>query len=298
MRSTTIYLKKLSKQLRLLWQLVGLLLFEPSSCLLCQVEIGINAEPDESAGEIAPGQSIAGKALIARAAKMITLAEGSLCTECMSFFCSLTEVKTTLIGDDDGPAICCFSSGFYNGPLQEAIYQIKYLKRPELARALAFTMLPPTVALFRTMKAYEISDPAAITADVVVPVPLHKSKIKERGFNQAEELAISVGRLLDLKVDGISLKRIRPTRPQFGLSRGERRRNLEGAFVASKALAGKNVILVDDVLTSGATIYECARAVTSAGGIVLGAITLARAKWQKRGQPEDSTVVPAIAIVS
>jgi ComF family protein len=209
----------------------------------------------------------------------------------------LTVVKTTLIGDDDGPAMSCFSSGFYNGPLQEAVYQIKYLKRPELAGALAFAMVPAIVSLLQTLAETEISNLVLNMADLIVPVPLHKNKFKERGFNQAEELAIGVGRLLDLKVDNVSLKRIRPTRPQFGLSRGQRRRNLQGAFVASKALAGKRVILVDDILTSGATIYECALAVSSAGGIVLGAITLARAKWQRRGQLEESSVVPAISLV-
>ena len=201
-------------------------------------------------------------------------------------------------GDDDGPAISCFASGFYSGPLQEAIYQIKYLKRPELARVLGFAMLPPTVALLKTLAALPLTaDWTNKSLVLVVPVPLHKSKIKERGFNQAEELAASVARLLNVKVDSLSLNRIRATRPQFGLNRGERRRNLEGAFAASSALSGKNVILVDDVLTSGATIYECARAVAAAGGTVLGAITMARAKWQKKGQPEESTVVPAISIV-
>jgi ComF family protein len=191
----------------------------------------------------------------------------------------------------------CFSSGFYNGPLQEAVYQIKYLKRPELAQVLAFTMLPPTVALLQTFDALKQGELSINKGAIIVPVPLHKDKLKERGFNQAEELAISVGKLLDWKIDSRSLKRIRATRPQFGLSRGQRRRNLSGAFEASKSLAGKRVILVDDVLTSGATLYECAQAVATAGGIVLGGITLARAKWQRKGQLEESTVVPAISLV-
>ena len=282
----------LAKQRRRLWQFVCLLLFEPTSCLLCQVETRAEANQQDSRQDHLPlCQAIDKPALLARGAKLTRAARATLCMECMEFFCTLTEVKTTLIGDDDSPTMPCFASGFYSGPLQEAIYQIKYLKRPELANALGFALLPPTVALLKSLTDVDTDK------IVVVPVPLHKSKVKERGFNQAEELARSVAHLLNAKVDSSSLKRVRATRPQFGLSRGERRRNLDGAFVAASGLATKNVLLVDDVLTSGATIYECAAAVSAAGGTVLGAITLARAKWQKRGQPEESTVVPAISIV-
>jgi ComF family protein len=281
------------RQLRQFWHLAGLLLFEPTSCLLCQVELG--AEIFSSAKEN-DGPKPDAAAIIERGAKLRDYASTRLCLDCMDFFCSLPEIKTTLIGDDDGPTIDCFSSGFYNGPLQEAVYQIKYLKRPELAQALAFALLPPTLALIQTREDAQPS-PREKTGILVVPVPLHSSKLKERGFNQAEELATGVGKLLGLKLDGKSLQRIRPTRAQFGLSRGERRRNLDGAFRASNDLAGRKVILVDDVLTSGATLYECTRAIAAAGGIVVGGVTLARARWQKRNQPEDSTIVPGISLV-
>jgi len=204
---------------------------------------------------------------------MLDFARKNLCPACITFFSELSAIKTTLIADDDCTNIDCFSSGFYTGPMQEAVYQIKYLKKPELAQALAFAMLPPAISLLKGL------DSSA--KPVVVPIPLHRSKIKERGFNQAELLAVNVGQLLNLKIDGQNLKRIRQTRPQFGLSRCERRQNLKGAFAANKKLAGKKVILVDDVLTSGATLYECALAVDRAGGAVVGAITLARARWQK-----------------
>ncbi|MBS1990159.1 MAG: ComF family protein [Cyanobacteria bacterium SZAS LIN-3] len=234
-----------------LWRLVTLLLFEPPCCGLCQVDT----------------------------------TEGELCNHCRSFFSELEPVRTTLIGDDDNDVIECLSCGYYSGPLQEAVYQIKYLKRPELARILSFALLPPAVALLETGEGEK---------PVLVPVPLHAGKRRERGFNQAEELAFHLGRELNLKMDNTSLLRTRATRPQFGLSRGQRRRNLQGAFAASKSLAGQNVILVDDVLTSGATIYECALSVARAGGNVVGAITLARARWQKRSHADetDSTTVP------
>jgi ComF family protein len=322
------------KILKSLWRFAGLLLFETPTCLLCQVELALettqstredvfghllqsnpfsqsNLLPQSNSQEqlVSLAQSapesrsdsicqvVDQKSMLARAVKLSEFARARLCSECMTFLFDLTEVKTTLIGDDDGSPMSCFSSGFYNGLLQEAIYQIKYLKRPELARALAFTMLPPTVALLKTIEATDICHPAKMTRAVIVPVPLHKNKLKERGFNQAEELATGLSKLLSLKVDSQSLKRIRPTRPQFGLSRRQRRLNLEGAFAASKALSGKEVLLVDDVLTSGATLYECSRAIEAVGGTVVGAITLARARWQQRGQRDESAVVPAISLV-
>ena len=251
-----------------IWRLVALLFFEPRACALCQVEITEVAQAQVCTDETG----------------------GNLCPECLVFFRQLTEVRTTLIGDDDSDIIECFSSGYYSGPLQEAIYQIKYLKRPELAKILAFTLVPPAMALLNLQRS---KDKNIDMKALLIPVPLHPSKVKERGFNQAEELAHHMGERLKLKVDTSSLRRIRSTRPQFGLSRGQRRRNLEGAFKASKRLNGQNVILVDDVLTSGATIYECAMAVSIAGGKIIGAITLARAKWQKREQAKEEEVVMA-----
>jgi predicted amidophosphoribosyltransferase len=140
---------------------------------------------------------------------------------------------------------------------------------------------------------------------------LHATKKRERGFNQAELLAAVAAKILDCRQDGKSLRRIRATSPQFGLNRSERRQNLDGAFAGPhrtallqgiglclaapqqrKRLEGQNVIIVDDVVTSGATIYECARAAASCGARVVGALTLARARWQnnsfaKRGNEDD-----------
>jgi ComF family protein len=279
-----------------LWHLTGLLLFEAQSCLLCQVELPpalLSNDQELSNCQMSTGaHNVITPSQASRLQAQLRYAGNQLCLECMTFFCSLNAVKTSLIGDDDSPAIACFSSGFYYGPLQEAVYQIKYLKRPELAKALAFAMLPPAVALLQPLPAVKTQS----NTDIIVPVPLHKSKHKERGFNQAEELALGVGSLLGIPVDSKSLTRVRVTRPQFGLSRGERRRNIAGAFMAARGLAGKNIILVDDVLTSGATLYECALAVTAAGGNVLGATTLARARWQKVTHLEE-TAVPSISVL-
>jgi ComF family protein len=95
--------------------------------------------------------------------------------------------------------------------------------------------------------------------DLVIPVPLHPARLGERGFNQSLEIARLVTKRLELETDWRSVKRIRPTPPQTGLSEKERRRNLRAAFSISGDLRGRHVALLDDVITTGATLSELSR---------------------------------------
>jgi ComF family protein len=114
--------------------------------------------------------------------------------------------------------------------------------------------------------------------ELVMPVPLHRRKIRQRGFNQSVVLARHMARSLGLKVDVSSLARSRHTVSQVGLNTRERRRNVAGAFVLRRAkrVGGQKVLLVDDVLTTGATVDECSRVLKDAGAEV-AVVTLARA---------------------
>ena len=112
--------------------------------------------------------------------------------------------------------------------------------------------------------------------DVIVPVPLHRARERERGFNQAALLARRIGRRLAVPTRPRWLARIRPTRPQSELSAGERRANVRGAFRASRRVAGRHVLVVDDILTTGATVDACARALRDAGAQRVGVLTVAR----------------------
>jgi len=96
-------------------------------------------------------------------------------------------------------------------------------------------------------------------AELIVPLPLHPERLRERGFNQSVEIARPLAKRLrrPLLLDGLS--RIRATPPQAELALKERQRNVRGAFECSRDLGGRHVLLVDDVLTSGATLNECAR---------------------------------------
>lgn len=112
---------------------------------------------------------------------------------------------------------------------------------------------------------------------VVVPIPLHINKFKKRGFNQSELLARAISRRFNLE-GGLALSRIRETQTQVGLSRGDRQKNLDGAIICSdpELIIGRNILLIDDVVTTGSTINECAKVLKSAGAKKIYAVAVAR----------------------
>jgi competence protein ComFC len=110
--------------------------------------------------------------------------------------------------------------------------------------------------------------------DAVVPVPLHRSRLRRRGFNQAELLARGVARKINAPVSG-TLQVVRKTRDQVELSATDRRANVEGAFSAKGSVRGK-VLLIDDVFTTGATMSACADTLVQAGAEEVHALSLCR----------------------
>jgi len=155
------------------------------------------------------------------------------------------------------------SAGLYEGTLLEAIHLLKYRGRTPLARPLA-SILAVTV------------DCAGY--DIITPVPLHRKRLQERGFNQSLLLARYLAKVARLSLDYVNLRRIRATAPQTGLQGRERRGNVKGAFSVknSAPFTGKRVLLVDDVYTTGATVTECSGVLKAAGAREVGVLTLAR----------------------
>lgn len=157
------------------------------------------------------------------------------------------------------------SIGQFEGALREAIHQFKYRPCRTLGSPLSSWM------------AQHLTVTASI--DVVMPVPLHRQRLRLRGFNQALLLARGVALVHQLPLSYDNLVRIRPTKPQVDLSGEERIRNVAGAFSLRRPqdIEDRRVLLVDDVFTTGATLNECAAVVRKAGAACVTAVTLARA---------------------
>lgn len=164
--------------------------------------------------------------------------------------------------------------GVYEAELRGLLRQLKYDGR----RSLLGGMHRYIAAGLKEIPALKESQgwAAGDGGTVAVPVPLHPDKLKERGFNQSELLFRQP--LADINIImELVLIRSRFTKPQFGLTAAERRENVQGAFAAAAGadLSGKRVIIVDDIMTTGATLLECARAARVAGAVSIMGITAA-----------------------
>jgi len=153
------------------------------------------------------------------------------------------------------------SFGVYDGALKKVIHYVKFHKLRRLAGRLG-----------REMGRLDI--PAA---DLLVPVPLSSSGLRNREFNQASIMAKEISRIKKIPFNINLLRKVRETLPQSTLSRNERRENVKGAFSAISNLGGERIILVDDVVTTAATVNECSRALRDKGASSVIVLTAARA---------------------
>jgi len=123
----------------------------------------------------------------------------------------------------------------------------------------------------------QIAAQIAPGVSLVVPLPLHPERLRERGFNQSMEIARAVASRLGLPIDHDSVFRNRATPPQADLPLKERRKNVRGAFECRADMSGKHVLLIDDVMTTGATLNECARVLKLHGAAEVSVAVAARA---------------------
>lgn len=157
-----------------------------------------------------------------------------------------------------------YAATVYSGPIREAVLRLKYENCRYLAGPLAGI-------LARRLVREELGSP------LMVPVPLHRKRIGERGYNQSELLAKELARALNLEVELRGLARVVDTRPQVGLKEGERLDNVKNAFRGDPSLlGGRDVLLVDDISTTGATLAACARACRRAGAVAVRAAVVGR----------------------
>lgn len=158
------------------------------------------------------------------------------------------------------------AAALYEGPARDLIHAFKFRRHYKLSHLLAPIML---------RAAREVVGDAG----VLVPVPLHSARLRQRGYNQAALLAQEIGKQMEREVVPDGLVRLRRTRQQVGLTREDRRANVRDAFALSErfgfSVAGAHMVLVDDVLTTGATANECARLLKEAGAAQVDVLVFA-----------------------
>lgn len=154
----------------------------------------------------------------------------------------------------------------YEGVVRQAIHAFKFEGRRALARPLAALVPGPPEGW------------VGGGVEALVPVPLAPSRQRERGFNQAVLLAERLAAGRGVPVRSGWLRRVRATGPQTDLGAAERHANVRGVFEATAAVAGRHVVVVDDVLTTGATAAECVRALRRVGAARVGVLTVARVR--------------------
>lgn len=182
------------------------------------------------------------------------------------------EIRCVVCQKLEPPYAKASAYGSYEGGLRELIQLLKYQR------------VRPAANVLGRMLAEAIDDlqPFFATNPIVIPVPLHHRKLRERGFNQSEKIAGVALKLLrakcSLRLEPGLMERRRETQSQTGLSRHQRRENIRGAFVLTEPgqVKGHDIILIDDVFTTGTTVSECARVLRRAGASNVYVATVAR----------------------
>lgn len=175
-------------------------------------------------------------------------------------------VATCDKGKSNPPAYRMMRSwAVFDSPVQNALHTLKYRRNMGIGDALARQM----TGFVRNLE---------LDVDVLIPVPLGKKRLKERGYNQVALVARPLAHELGLQYFPEGLRKSRDTRSQVGLNISQRRKNVLRAYQAEvKAVNRRSVLLMDDVATTGSTIQSCAEALLSAGARDVYAITIARA---------------------
>lgn len=165
----------------------------------------------------------------------------------------------------------------YQDPLRSSIHALKYKGNTRLGEPLGILLA----------QAYRFHQ---LQVDMIIPVPLHRERLRQRGYNQAQLLAQSCAHQLQLPISTTALMRIRTTSTQVKLSAQARLANLQHAFccptqTAHPAIVGRKLLLIDDVCTTGATLEACAAPLFAAGAREVWGLVLARPIVTKRGTP-------------
>ncbi|MGB2980072.1 MAG: ComF family protein [Candidatus Zixiibacteriota bacterium] len=202
--------------------------------------------------------------------KALALLPSPYCPYCKSFLEGADEITNHqcayLRKPKDRRILAVRSLGIFDDYYQKLVHRLKYDKKIHLGKRLA-QKLGESISQEKDFAG----------CDMVIPVPLHRARQRERGFNQSEVLAEGISQATGLPLARDVLKRKKNTKDQTYLNAQQRAENVKGAFVVTQPerISDKKVILVDDVMTTGATLNECARMLQEAGATRVFAATLA-----------------------
>ena len=207
--------------------------------------------------------------------KSLVGSERIICTECrvtLTRMHSDSALKLSLqskfMGYKEVKGIEAFLIFTKKGKVQTLLHALKYKAKPEVG------------VLLGKMMAQEMPSDTFPKADLLISVPLHKKRLKERGYNQSDAFAEGLSDIMSIPWSGSLLTRIRYTKSQTGKTKMERRDNVKGIFEVSdtQRIQGKSVILVDDVLTTGATLESCIETLIDSGCGDIYIMTIAAAQ--------------------
>ncbi len=255
----------------LLWAALDILF--PPRCLICDAYL-----PDGSMSTVKGftpyhrsffGEFVEERAFCPKCFDEIPLLRGPLCLRCGSplphelhpeSYCGQCLVTPP-------PYSSAQSLGRYEGSLHHAINRLKYNNKRSLAGPLGHLLF---IATGDRIKSLEI--------DIILPIPLHSKRLKERGYNQSVLIAEALARYIDVPVELGCLERVRWTTPQVELKGSQREKNVRRAFRVRRPerIKGKRMLLLDDVLTTGATVNEATRTLIKSGATEVHVVTLGR----------------------
>ena len=159
---------------------------------------------------------------------------------------------------------------YYTTVVREAVHKMKFMAVPKVSAALAY-YLNSYVSVFE-----ETDEPLENYFDVIVPVPLSDERKKNRGYNQAELIAIKLQEVLKLDINTSLLIKVRNTSPQSNMMFSQKSSNIKDAYLCMENIEGKRILLVDDICTSCNTLDNCAKALKKKGAAMVGAVAVAR----------------------
>ncbi len=173
-------------------------------------------------------------------------------------------------------------------PFQRTIVALRYVSPArELVHGLKFRRNMAVADILGRLLAQRLSAEPGESPELVIPVPLHRKRLRERGFNQALEIGRVIARQMDIAIGVDRCRRVRHTMPQAQMDSAERRRNLRGAFkVDAHGVRGRHVAVLDDVMTTGTTVAELASTLTRAGARRVDVWACCRSVPTYRGSPQ------------